>query len=138
MIIQDLLVTTCRHLDKNHTKLPESEQFFTRFHHKNENIAVFSSGTSKLETVQDFLIKLNINPLMHLLETGIFSLNNDLVRLTKIMKNLVKDLKIRFDLIFKVLYLLKRCPIFVCSVHNSGKSEDDIIQYLFPIDALVV
>jgi hypothetical protein len=38
---------------------------------------------------------------MHLLEISIFSLNNDLVRLTKIMNNLVKDLKI---LIFKVIF----------------------------------
>ena len=30
-------------------------------------------------------------------------------------------------LIFKVLYLLKICPIFVGSVHNFGKSADDII-----------
>ena len=45
-------------------------------------------------------------------------------------------------LIFKVLYLLKMCPIFVGSVHNFGKSDDDTIyvveKYLFPIDALVV
>ena len=34
-----------------------------------------------LETVQDFLIKLGIKPLMHLLEISIFSQNNDLVRL---------------------------------------------------------
>ena len=53
-----------------------------------------------LETVQDFLIKLGIKPLMHLLEISIFSLNNDLVRHNKIMKNLVKDLKI---LSFKVI-----------------------------------
>ena len=37
-----------------------------------------------LETVQDFLIKLDIKPIMHLLEISIFSLNNDLVRLTKL------------------------------------------------------
>ena len=53
-----------------------------------------------LETVQDFLIKLGIKPLMHLFEISIFSLNNDLVRHNKIMKNLVKDLKI---LSFKVI-----------------------------------
>ena len=29
--------------------------------------------------------------------------------------------------IFKVLYLLKMCPISVGSVHNFGKSDDDII-----------
>ena len=28
---------------------------------------------------------------------------------------------------FKVLYLVKMCPIFVGSVHNFGKSDDDII-----------
>ena len=42
-------------------------------------------------------------------------------------------------LIFKVLYFLKMCPIFVGSVHNFGKSEDYLVKkYLFPIDALVV
>ena len=46
--------------------------------------------TGWLETVQDFLIKLDIKPLMHLLEISIFSLNNDLLRLTKIMNNLSK------------------------------------------------
>ena len=51
---------------------------------------------STLETVQDFLIKLGIKPLMHLLEISIYSLNNDLVRLTKIMNNLVKDIKKTF------------------------------------------
>ena len=30
---------------------------------------------------------------------------------------------------FKVLYLLKMCPIFVGSVHNFGKSDDDIIHW---------
>ena len=38
---------------------------------------------------------------LHLLEISIFSLNNDLARLTKIMNNLVKDLKI---LSFKVIF----------------------------------
>ena len=98
-----------------------------------------------LETVQDFLIKLGIKPLMHLLEISIFSLNNDLVRLTKIMNNLVKDLKIlsfkvifqclklveslqkKILLIFEILYFLKLCPIFVGSVHNFGNSENDFI-----------
>ena len=84
---------------------------------------------------------------MPLLKTSIFSLNNDLFRLTKIMNNLVKDLKIPsfkviFEclklvecfqkkipkrVIFKALCLLKMCPIFVGSVHNFGKSDDDII-----------
>jgi hypothetical protein len=30
-------------------------------------------------------------------------------------------------LVFKVLSLLKMCPIFVGSVHNFGKSDDDVI-----------
>ena len=54
----------------------------------------FLSNAMALETVQDFLIKLDIKPLTHLVEISIFSLNNDLVKLTKIMNNLVKDLKI--------------------------------------------
>ena len=39
----------------------------------------------KLDTFQDFLIKLDIKPLIHLLEISIFSLNNVILRLTKIM-----------------------------------------------------
>ena len=35
---------------------------------------------STLDTFQDFLIKLDIKPLIHLLEISIFSLDNDLVR----------------------------------------------------------
>ena len=58
-----------------------------------------------LDTVQDFLIKLDIKPLMHLLEISIFSLNNDLIRLTKIMNNLVKDLS--FKVIFECLKLVE-------------------------------
>ena len=30
-------------------------------------------------------------------------------------------------LIFKIIYILKLCPIFVGSVHNFGKSDDDKI-----------
>ena len=62
----------------------------------------------RLETVQDFLIKLDIKPLMHLLEMSIYSLNNDLLRLTKIMNKLVKDLKIlSFKVIFQRLKLVE-------------------------------
>ena len=67
-----------------------------------------------LETVQDFLIKLDIKPLMHILKISIFSLNNHLVRLTKIMNNLVKDLKIlSFKVIFKCLKYLIRRPNYI-------------------------
>ena len=62
---------------------------------------------SCLETVKYFLIKLGIKPLMHLLEISIFSLNIDIVRLTKIMNNVVKDLKIlSFKVIFQCLKLV--------------------------------
>ena len=44
---------------------------------------------------------LDIKPLMHLLKISVFSLNNDLVRLTKIMNNLVREIKI---LSFKVIF----------------------------------
>ena len=44
-----------------------------------------------LESVQDFLIKLGIKPLMHLLEINTFSLNNVIVRLTKIMNRADKN-----------------------------------------------
>ena len=54
-----------------------------------------------VDTVQDFLIKLGIKPHLHLWKISFFSLYNDLVRLTKIMNNHVKDLKI---LGFKVIY----------------------------------
>ena len=45
----------------------------------------------RLESVQDFLIKLDIKPLMHLLEISTFSLNNVIVRLTKIMNRVNKN-----------------------------------------------
>jgi len=51
----------------------------------------------RLDTVQDFLI---MKPCMHLVEISIISLINFTIRLTKIMNNLLKDLRI---LIFKVI-----------------------------------
>ena len=30
---------------------------------------------------------------------------------------------------FKILYILKLCPIFVSSIHNFGKSDDYIIYW---------
>ena len=44
-----------------------------------------------VESVQDFLIKLDIKPLIHLLEIRTFSLNNVIVRLIKIMKRAKKN-----------------------------------------------
>ena len=52
--------------------------------------------------------KTHLCALMHLLEISIFSLNNDLVRLTKIINSHVKDLKIlSFKVIFQCLKLVK-------------------------------
>ena len=46
---------------------------------------------SAVESVQDFLIKLDIKPLMHLLKISTFSLNKVIVRLTKTMNRAVKN-----------------------------------------------
>ena len=51
----------------------------------------FAIHTLQLDTVQDFLIKLGIKPCMHLWEIGIFSLNNVIVRPTKIMNRAIKN-----------------------------------------------
>ena len=39
----------------------------------------------------------------------------------------INEFKKKKTLIFKVLYLLKMCPISVGSVHNFGKSDNDIL-----------
>jgi hypothetical protein len=49
-----------------------------------KNHGDMNSSTGRLESIKDFLIKLSIKPLMHLLEISIFSLNNVILRLTKI------------------------------------------------------
>ena len=46
---------------------------------------------STIDSVQDFLIKFDIKPLMHLSEKSTFSLNNVIVRLTKIMSRVDKN-----------------------------------------------
>ena len=46
---------------------------------------------STIESVQDFLIKLDMKPFMHLVEISIFSLNLVIVRLTKIMNRADKN-----------------------------------------------
>ena len=50
------------------------------------------SPTAILESVQDFLIKLDMKPCMHLVEISIFSLNLVIIRLTKIMNRADKNL----------------------------------------------
>ena len=44
-----------------------------------------------LESVQDFLMKLDMKPRMHLVKISIFSLNLVIVRLTKIMNRADKN-----------------------------------------------
>ena len=44
-----------------------------------------------LDTVQDFLIKLGIKPRMHIWEISILSLNNVIIRPTKIMNRADKN-----------------------------------------------
>ena len=85
-----------------------------------------------VESVQDFLIKLDMKPCMRLVEM------NFLLKLCRIfpkkfsMKNiqlgdqLLLQMFLKF-MVFKILYFLKLCPIFVGSVHNFGKSGDDKI-----------
>ena len=51
-------------------------------------------GTGWLESVQDFLIKLDMKPGMDLVEISIFSLNLVIVRPTKIMNKALKVWKI--------------------------------------------
>ena len=50
-----------------------------------------TARTCTLDTVQDFLIKLGIKPRMHLWEISILSLNNVIVRPTKIMNRADKN-----------------------------------------------
>ena len=57
-----------------------------------ENWVIFmSKQLLNLETVIDFWIKLDIKPLMHLLEISIFSLNNVILRVPKIMNRTDKN-----------------------------------------------
>ena len=57
--------------------------------------------SSYLEIVQDFLCQLDMKPLDHLSKINMSSLYQVIVRLTTIMNNLVKHLKI---MIFKVIF----------------------------------
>ena len=52
---------------------------------------LYNLAACKLESIQDFLIKLDIKPLMHLLEISTFSLNSVIIRLTKIMNRADKN-----------------------------------------------
>ena len=84
----------------NDSKSPKGKQL--------PSFSVYTVQASAVETVQDFLIKLDIKPPIYLLKISIFSLSNDIVRLTKIISNLVKDsLILTFKVIFQCLKLVK-------------------------------
>ena len=58
--------------------------------------------SAPLECVQDFLIKLDMKPCMHLVEISIFSLNHVIMRPIKILNNILKVCKIcTFEVIFQ-------------------------------------
>ena len=59
---------------------------------------------ASLDTVKDFLIEMDMKPQMHLVEISIFLVNNIVVRLTKIMNNLLEHHNI---LIFQCWKLVK-------------------------------
>ena len=72
----------------------------------------------EVESVQDFLIKLDMKPCMHLVEISIFSLNLVIVRLTKIMNQFLTQ---------KNDFESTNFEMFEEVVHNFGKSGVDMI-----------
>ena len=88
-------------------------------------ITILFPDTYILESVQDLLIKLGIKPLMHLLEISVFSLNNVIIRLDKI----ISTLKIK---VFKkcppILRSLTRLFIILVSLTRSLFSEKMLIS----------
>ena len=102
--------TKINHINDNHIKFEVSLHFWQIWPTVRRRLAatIYLVKNCRLETFQDFSIKLDIEPLMHLLKISIFSLNSDIIRLTKIMNNLVKDCKIRtFKVIFQCLKLVE-------------------------------
>ena len=112
---------------------------------------------SNLKAIQDFLYKLGMKLHINLVEIIFFLQYGGLVRPTKIINHLPKKRKFWFqcwksvesfdffplsnmslgdqfiflrfleDLIFKILYFLKMCPIFGGSLDDFGRSENDMV-----------
>ena len=84
--IKSILFKSCSDCSK---KLFFSITIFSRseqFSKQNTNLYVhYTLWSCSIDTVQDFLIKMGIKPRIHLWEISIFSLNNVIVRPTKIM-----------------------------------------------------
>ena len=87
--LQNLFGIICQSLKSKPGKLVRVNPVKTQ--HLRWKILTECHAASLLETVQDFLIKLGIKPRMHLLEISIFSVNNVILRLTKIMNRADKN-----------------------------------------------
>ena len=75
--------------------------------------------TTKLESVQDFLIKLDMKLIMHLSSGNKLFFTNFIVRLTKFMNNLFKHIKMHaFKVNFLCLKLVESFPkkIFIRNI----------------------
>ena len=81
------------------------EPLFTSSQEKNCHSPHHSSTVQRklrLDSVQDFLIKLGIKPRLYILKISIFSLNHVIVRSTNIMDNFLKLCKIcTFKVVFR-------------------------------------
>ena len=85
-----------------HREVPPSAQTDDIFHYFLWLSSFINQGNALVDEFQDFLIKLGIKPRMHILEISIFSLNNVIVKPTKIMNNFLKDGKTpTFKVIFQ-------------------------------------
>ena len=87
-----------RFFNRRSTQLQSKKIFGTfckSFHSLRQATILYVQATCPkaylLESVQDFLIKLDMKPWMHLVEISIFSLNLVIVLLTKIMKKANKN-----------------------------------------------
>ena len=83
-----------------------------------------NANTLVVESVQDFLVKLDMKPCIHLVEISIFSINHIIVRLTKIMNNLIKesinsDFKSHFSVLNECAQSL--LALFIISVSGRAK-----------------
>ena len=102
----------------SHATQDDSTQNFHKFPNPIVNLD-FHMKTAPVESVEDFLIKLDMKPCMHIVETSIFSLKHVIVRLTKIMNNLLEHFRF---CTFKI--------IFLCSKLDESFSKKIYEEYL--------
>ena len=96
------------------------------------NRCVAVSEAYQLESVQHSSIKLDMKPCMHLVEISIFSLNHVIVRLTKIMNNLLEHLKI---CTFNVIFLCEKLVVYFQkkSMKNIRLGDQILLENVFEI-----